>query len=535
MIKRILGQISLSLLLFSCAESPMDFQEDNAADDFGGAVADRKMTILKERNPEYPWEPVVYKSHRDTATSRSAQQLTHPDYLGYSYRNDFYPIEDSKNLGYRVINTPKLSADFPTYFQSWKSPSAEAKYFSYASFDEYLSKSTTTKKVSSGFSLDFKIFSIGNKTNYTDVFTKEVSSNDKFVFGELNIAICDSCHRMQYSTNIRDRISKDYIDPVFFEEYHCLHPYELFKDYGGFVVRDFITGGKATALYLGLYKKDSTADTKTRDMGTEISSTFMLNSNANLSLGRGKNSVISTTNEFSSVTMSVKTLGGTQVFPNFTDPTEVGNTHMDLSSWMASLENKSTTSIIEFNNEGLIPITDFILEENIKTNISEYIQGVIPQISQTEPQISYQVIYLNSQVVIYGHLLETRNGDRLYLGQSVFLRETDQKTINDELSEWSTRYANMFDIKAVNYDYNGKQFSYCKKAYVNIAEHISIYKKTIYNNILYIIDEIDHAGFSIPNDALYINQYGLKDAVSKMEESCMTYQELFDEFTINAL
>lgn len=54
-------------------------------------------------------------------------------FLGYSFKNEVYPIEDSKNLGYQVINLNKLSQDCPNYLTAWKTNSGEAFYYSYAS------------------------------------------------------------------------------------------------------------------------------------------------------------------------------------------------------------------------------------------------------------------------------------------------------------------------------------------------------------------------------------------------------------------
>ena len=387
------------------------------------------------------------------------------------------------------------------------------------------------------------IFSIGNKTNYTDIFTSDITQNDNYVFGELSVVSRDSCYRMQYSSNIKNKIIDNYLDSIFSEELHCLHPYEFFKNYGGFIVRDFTTGGKISALYAGRYIKSATTEIKTRDMNSEINSSFKLGNtgsdNASLSLGRGTTSTLSTTKQFSSVKMSIKALGGSPAFPSFTIPTEVGTTQIDLSSWMASLENKNNTTLIEFNDDGLIPMTDFILEDNLKKEISSYINGyIINNTEQIEPYIMTFILQGNSPLLLR-QCLVTRNNSVIHLSDTMFYHQASDGTDNDieAIIKWCKK-SEIWGMRVIGFLPSGnsrKQIGE-KGDYANIVNHFPSYKRMVHNNILYIIDEIDKVGFSIPNDKRYIDQYAFKIPLESLAPATISFSDLFEQkYIINAL
>ncbi len=90
----------------------------------------------------------------------------------------------------------------------------------------------------------------------TEVFTTSKVEESKRIFGELNIQIRDASYYMQTSSNIIKKIKLDYLTEDFKEELYNLTPSEFFNNYGGFVLSSFITGGRATALYTGIYRNN---------------------------------------------------------------------------------------------------------------------------------------------------------------------------------------------------------------------------------------------------------------------------------------
>lgn len=119
---------------------------DSDKDDF--AFTQNTDRIIKARDPKYPWEPIPkgYIPSRSTKLSRST--LNHSDYIGRSYKTDYFPFEDSRNLGYEVIDIKALEKDYPSYFNAWGTKNSAQSHFSYTSFDEYVSKSRFSQTIS---------------------------------------------------------------------------------------------------------------------------------------------------------------------------------------------------------------------------------------------------------------------------------------------------------------------------------------------------------------------------------------------------
>ena len=200
------------IFLFVSIVSCTDISDDMNIE----VMSESKAIVLKERNPNYPWIPSDYKSVL-TATrgvTKDYASTSHRRFLGYSFKDDIYPLEDTRNLGYEVIDIDKLYKDNPKYLDAWKNNTGAASSFSYATFDRYVSNSTVTNSVSGGFKLNLGLFSIGNKRNLSSVFSKSMIEDKNTTFGELNIIVRDSCYRLQYSSNIQSKI-KEKIDKLY--------------------------------------------------------------------------------------------------------------------------------------------------------------------------------------------------------------------------------------------------------------------------------------------------------------------------------
>lgn len=251
----------------------------------------------------------------------------------------------------------------------------EAQSFAYTGFDRYTENSSTTKKINNaGFTLNLGLFSLGAHKTMTEVFTTSKVEESKRIFGELNIQIRDASYYMQTSSNIIKKIKLDYLTEDFKEELYNLTPSEFFNNYGGFVLSSFITGGRATALYTGIYRNNESTETKEKNMNTDISASygfkFQKDKDGNVSaeggIGKDYSHATTSTNKIEAMETSVKTIGGSPFFSNFSIPTKVDNADINLSQWVSSLNDKSTHKIIDIADEGLIPITEFMLEENMK-------------------------------------------------------------------------------------------------------------------------------------------------------------------------
>lgn len=504
--------------------------------------------VLKERDSNTPWIPSDYQRKNVT---KSAPVLSHNAFLGYSIKNSTLPIEDTRNIGHQVIDIAKIQKDQPSYFQAWKNTGGEATFFSYSSFERYTSNSTIKNSVSTGANVNLGLFSFGNKNNIKSIFTNTFAEDKNTVFGELNVIIRDSCYRMQYSSNIQQKIKEQYLTENFKDELYNTHPSEFLTNYGGFVLTDYVVGGKATALYAGTYKKTESSETKEHNMNTEISASYSFVS-ANLSVGRDKQSGTSVTNEFSSIMMSLKTIGGNSSFAAFSIPKEVKNTGVDLSNWVTSLNDKTTHSVVEFAQSGLIPITDFVVESNLKSQIEEYYTTGITNIERlSEPWISISYTRVNyPQLIVIGTYLHNRFGHSILLKNQFLIPTTPnindipariEKYVNDE----TNRVSSMFGVRIVNYIRSRVATEQPKTYFDFDAFNEKYLTKVIHNGVIYIVSDYTvtnpnmygygkRYALSIHNTR-YLDEYVMRGLVDRLPTTNISYETLIRDYDIQAL
>lgn len=431
--KRWLFIFICALALVSCEKN-----EDNLLSN------QEKHIVLKERNPNYPWTPW----QRPTLSRATPVVIGLKDCMGRSLKCNTFPIENMENLGYPVIDMDKFTKDYPTYYTSWRIGTGLAESFSYASFDRFIENSNIQKNISSGLSLNLGIFKIGHKKKMTEIFSKSSTENSQNVFGMLSVLIRDSCYNLQLSSNIKEKIISKYLHETFIEELYNTSPSEFFSNYGGFVLSRYITGGKALGFYCGTYRGSESTVTKENNMDKEISASFgFKNNSASGSLGIGKNFANghSSTYKFSSLRTSVQTVGGAPESAAISIPQDINTINVDLSGWMKSLNDKKTHSIIDVLDEGLIPITDFIIEDNLKEAIFDIYKNGVQKIEpMQEPYILIEQGTLLIQGGDWKSYLITRYGEKILLRYVVYEGGiTLDGTINNEVQ----RLQKMFGVR----------------------------------------------------------------------------------------
>lgn len=151
--------------------------------------------LIRERPKDNPWIPYIHPTSLNTRSAKITS-LSSSDFLGYSFRCDEAPLENTSNLGCRVIDISKLSKAYPQNVKGWKNLSQTAVSFSFSNFDDYNSKSNITKKLTHDGGLKFLCFQIGHKHTYTSAFGEDIISDNNAIFGELNVILKDSCYRI---------------------------------------------------------------------------------------------------------------------------------------------------------------------------------------------------------------------------------------------------------------------------------------------------------------------------------------------------
>lgn len=331
----------------------------------------------------------------------------------------------------------------------------------------------------------------------------------------------------------------------FIEELHSIHPYDFFQNYGEFVAADYSSGGRGMAIYVGTYKKGDVTSTAEKEMSDEINASFTWDNNSlsnNLNLGRGHGSTTSYTGQFSSVKYSVKTLGGS-ASGSFSIPAEVGNSSIDLSGWVSSLSDNRLNVISEFNQNGLIPISDFILEDNLKKLFNSFSEGKAPR-RKTIEEPYIRVTQVNSDIntmSLTTPVIVTRYGEWIPLffifGVYDHSRIVEYWKIIDQIHDiFQIKIVNMSAVPSIKAMSNYQGPDIYQFDYEHILSHKNLYTKIVHNGMLYFIDEVDKVGFSILNNTTMIAEYGLTDYISKLKMSSLKYEDLIDQnYVINAL
>ena len=494
--------------------------------------------ILKERDTSYP---LILSNKTDSIKLSPIElraSLTFKEYLGRSYKNKTMPIGSGENIFYPVIDIKKMDAE-TSYLSDTRIGTTDANGFAYLGFDRYVSNSKIATKVSTGNSLNLGLFSIGSKRKMEEVFSSSIVREQKRVFGELNAVVRDARYLMQTSSYIYKKIILNYLTPEFKDELYNTTPNELYKNYGSFVLSSFVTGGSAIALYTGKYTLNESAESIEKNMEKDISASYEfevekgVDGKVSGDFGIGKNFAggESASNKIEQLQVSVRTIGGSPHFSSFTVPKSIDNINVDLSQWISSLSNKDTHSIIEIADEGLIPLTNFIMEENLNLRIGDLFGKEVNEMgSLGEPhvQILYRKIQGFKLIII---TLVTRFGDHVLLGGGgpIVHDESEVNAIVEQIKREKMRiykglkiiYKFMdSDIEPLlpryGFDYELKENE--MKKYVDTK-----------NNTIYLLHTNSYGkfGLSIHNDYI-LDTYTIRDFVNSLPSIQMAPEMLFD-------
>ncbi len=228
--------------------------------------------VLKERDQN---SPLILSKRRDLNRGIKTMSTNEPfyKYLGRSLKMEELPLTDYRNFGWKVIDMDRFVKDYPNCYFMDNIGTSDNYSFGYASFDRYVQKSSVTKKVKGGFSIDLKLFSIGAKKSMERTFSKTIINQNKRVFGELHYVYKGSRYKLKKTTNDMKRI-KSYVLKSFTDDLYNIPSNEFMETYGHFILCDFIVGGKAVGLYSGLYESNAGSETKEKHMRTDINASY---------------------------------------------------------------------------------------------------------------------------------------------------------------------------------------------------------------------------------------------------------------------
>lgn len=400
-------------------------------------------SLTLKRNPNLPishskfYVPDENVSRASTTTVGNSETLLG---RGYKLLDGSYVMGDFANFTYPIINLEALQDYDATYIGTNHLNTSDREVVTFANFDRYQYNSTVTKKVSSGFSLSFKIFSFGHKKKTTETFKTIVDNLNEATFGELSLYFINNQYRLQNAADSRKMYARKFLAKSFVRNLYNSTLASVLDNYGDFVVTGYLTGGKAYASYAGRNSSAKTEEGKEKGLEKSINASVTYKgATGSGELGFSSSNQSSTTTEFKSTDtfVQIKTYGGVQDGDAVVKACALSDLNVDLSSWFNSLNDERNHTVIDVTDNSLFPLSDFVLEKNFKQRLDDTTNGVlsthndfvIPYMETTRVMVrstsDYEPLYDVCPVLV------TRQGDRIIFKDSKIKTDDELRKNND--------------------------------------------------------------------------------------------------------
>lgn len=424
---------SITVLFAACTNEGDDY---NKSGDSQNEFCD---VVLKERDsnlPEVVTKKIVLERKPSTrANGGDEDMIGNSDILlGHSYTIGSSIMGEYDNVVTSVIDIEKVRALDPDYITPKRLTTNFTRSFAYSDFERYESKSVVTNKVASGVSLNLGLFKIGRKKTTTEVFTSGITSFKNVVYGELNLDIKHSSYLLQGTDGAKRVYARECLSKKFMTDLHTSTIGDILNTYGDFVLTGYITGGKAFGFYVGTDENESSTQQKETNMNTTINASFSWKSNSasgDLEFGKGNSNLTSSGYSTKNNEIQIRTYGGNKGEHAVVGAASLDNLQIDLSSWLSSLNDVNKHTIIDVLDQGLHPLSGFVLEKNYAKRFDDTFNGVLEKRTKLiTPHIEIVKVYArtsSSGEPLYdiAAVLNTRQGDKIVLSDGKAATATD--------------------------------------------------------------------------------------------------------------
>lgn len=539
--------ISMLAVLCSCSN------DDNVT-----SLRDSSMPIgdiiLQERAQSLPnvtsKQYTTLRMARTRGTTESNLVGDTEDMLGYSYSVGNSILGSMENVKFPVLDLQKIKIKYPTSVVRKQVNSTSNYAFSYNGMDRYESNSQISKTVKTGFSLNVGLFKIGREKKMTELFKSSSSNETNRVYGELNIELIGGQYELLSTVDKRKIYARECLSPTFLTDLYRGTIGNLIGTYGPFVLRSYLTGGKAFALYSGNSSKGTTSESRERGLTTDINASVSwktksasASASASLSFGKNTGSGSSSAYETTGTEVYIQTFGGNPTYQAVSGPQKLDGLSVDLSAWFNSLRRENYTLIditsrLQDEECGLYPLSDFVLEKNFRYRFDDTTNGFLESLTDVlEPKI--QITRVLARVLPSGEklyevaaVLNTRQGDKIVLSDGQYvsqpveeLRQNENSQVmKEKIQSIFSNFKRIFkDIQfAANYtaSYNPDE----RKPLCIRMDGFNPNKMYVYEDpnsrMVYIYDSSKKIAFSYLNDEEYgdyvLDYYGIRDWVESL-------------------
>lgn len=532
---------------------------------FNGLVENNEngIIVLQERSLELPKTiktcPVILEKKETTrATSENGAIIGNSDaLLGYSYSIGNSILGDYENVISPVVNLAKVKDFSSEYITARSLQVFVPERFSYSDYDSYTSKLSQTKKVSSGFQLNLGLFKLGRKKKTEETFKSELTSSQKVVYGELNLLLKNSSFNLQVSDGSRKFYARECLSSVFLRNLYSSTIGNIIDTYGDFVLTGYVTGGKACALYTGLSRNGSSTTLKETGMEKSIDASYSWEKNSvsgDLQFGKGNFNSDSSEYNMEQLYTKMWVYGGDPSGFSMNSAQDITNVNFDLSLWVASLSDSKKHTIIDLTENGLYPLSAFVLEENFKKRMDATSAGILDKYpSFVEPHIEIMRVferYGSSNEALYDivPVLFTRQGDRIILRSGNTLTDAELRR-NEDAAVFNQKAIEIKEQKQAFYGLLIKSNSVTRlnpnlgnPLCINLpkVDESSMYTYTNpRTGIQYIYDTVNKIAFSHYTDDLdgdwILDDYGIRDWIESLPAKSISMATLANSYRIIGL
>lgn len=432
--------ILITAFLASCSD-----ELEKGSSVFGGQDMEKEgNVIIQQRNPNLPKIKPLKSDIAKSRSGLSGETGNSDAFLGRAYKikESNYILGDFSNVSNPVVNIAAVKEYDQTYINGIKLNTNETTSYAYDTFNRYQYNSTITKKVTSGFSLNFKVFSIGKKKTTTEVFKTVMDNTEQATYGELSINFTNNQFTLQNSEAARRLFARQFLTKSFIRSLYNSPISSTLSSYGDFVLTGYLTGGKAYATFAGNSTESVDYKSKEKDMEKSINASLTYkgsSASGNLGFTGANHNDETYTFNGKNTFVYIKTFGGVRDgSEGAVNARALKDLNLDLTSWMRSLNNESNHTMIDVVDNSLYPLSDFVLEKNFKQRLDDTFNDVLPSYNNlVYPYIeivrvmvrstsSYEALYDVAAVLV------TRQADRIILSNGLASSATDAELRKNE-------------------------------------------------------------------------------------------------------
>ena len=516
--------------------------------------------VIQKRNPNLPEVVTKAPTFEEGLTRNNATIGSSDKFLGYGYKlyNGNYIPSDFDNFTHSILNIEAIKAYDESYvdekYPNWNDQSS----YTYYNFDDYTHFSTESKTIKTGFSLNLGLFSIGKKRTTVETFRTFINETMEQTYGEMNILFAHGKFMLLNSSGSTKVYARQFLRRSFINNLYTSTISSVINSYGDLVVVGYYTGGRAFAQYMGNAASSTYVEQRTKSLDTSITASLTYEGDLlNASFGfNGKNGNFdSTVYKKQDIFLRVKTLGGIQNEESAINTTmSLKDINIDLQSWRKSLNDSKNHTVIDLTQEGLFPMSDFVLERNFQRRFDDTSKNILLPVTRLyTPSIMITRILKKTSTSgdnLYevAAVLVTRQGDQIVLSNG---NATDAELKQNEDNNVFLEKAKAIAEEKSKYFSSDIQISYNTTKRLNpmfrsplciVLENFNengFYK--YYNettNMEYLYDPTTKLCFSFladDGDESMLEVYGLSTWVSNLTEKRISMATLANLYTIIGL